>query len=181
MADASPKLSASKLAVVLGVHVNSVKYHALKGMPYTTDRKTGWKMFDEKKCRRWLREHGSVRHNGGNKVGGFAKGKGEPASPEKDDPNSPLKIALRLQLAKIDELETKNAERKGQLVNAQEAESLFASKVAGIRTAFESVPIKAAAGVLAAIEGDHTLHDKIVKAIKVVIDDAMNALAEAAT
>lgn len=181
---AARRLSVSQLAAVLGVHVNAVKYHVERGMPYSNDRR-GIRRFNEPECRRWLADRGSVHYNGGNKLGAYAK-EGtleDVASKDKasdiNDPDSPLGLELRLKRAKADEIETKTAERKGTLVNAQEVQAVFTTHLVSARVAFESVAVKAAGKVLAVLEADNSVHHKIVEAIKGEIDQAMQSLVEA--
>ena len=169
------KLTASQLANALGVHVNTVKHHVNGGMPYGIDGKRGVRKFNEKECRKWLASHGSVHYNKGNKTGAYASAGGGDAT-KKSDPNSPLAIELRLKLAKIDEIETKTAERKGTLVNAQQVQEAFTAHLTAARTALESVPIKAAAKVLAALELDNAKYNAIVAAIRAELEDAMQSL-----
>lgn len=173
-------LGASGLAAALGVHVNNIKYHVSRGMPYANDRR-GVRRFNEAECRAWLVARGSVHYNGGNKTGAYAAPHADAPAREaaaSDDPASPLAIELRLKLAKIDEIETKTAERKGLLVNAVEVRSLVTTHLAAARVAFDAVAVKAAARVLEAIEADPALHHAIAAAIRAEIERAMDSLAE---
>ncbi len=163
-------LTSTQAAKALGVSKQYLNEQVRdKGAPCDVDNR-GHRRFNADELRKWFNEVGSVHPRTLNKTGVFSQAesaKTEAVSQADDGEAIPMAEALRRRtIEEARERKMKNDIREGKLLDREAAERAWSQEALTIRTAIEAIPVKAAQGVVAALQ----LPAEKIQAIRAVID-----------
>jgi hypothetical protein len=164
---ASRTTSTADAASALGMSPQALNKHArTKGAPCDL-RPDGSRLFDVDELREWMTTTGSVQANGSNRAGAFAGGG-----------TTALDLQLALKAEQLRELQLRNDERQGKLVDFEEYKRRWLARVMVFKGGLEAVPTKATNAILSALQLPADRHQVVSEIIRRELQHTMRGFAQ---